>query len=138
MRADGVARREQFADAFGRISRLLADGEEGRLHAFGRKDVQHLVAVAWQRPVVESQHYFMIGERKRFRILHGADAGMLPGIDHQRARRPERVRMARAIGGRGRVDGKAGKDTASQSCPPPRSYATPRSAHEEEAFVTHA
>ena len=85
MRADGMARGEQFAHAFGRKSGHVADGEKSRLHAFGRKDVEDLVAVARQRPVIECQHYFMIGERQRFPILHGADARMLSGIDHQRA-----------------------------------------------------
>ena len=40
-------------------------------------------------------------ERQRFAILHGADQGMRPGIDHQRARGAERIGMARAIGGEG-------------------------------------
>ena len=48
---------------------------------------QNLIAVVRQRPVVERQHHFVILERQRLGVLHGADAGMLQGIDHQRRAR---------------------------------------------------
>ena len=76
----GVA---ELADAFRSGLGHAADDEEGRLHALRGKNVQNLIAVARQRPVVEGQHHLVVPERQRFCILHGADAGMLPGIDDQ-------------------------------------------------------
>jgi hypothetical protein len=76
--------------------------KEGRLDALRGENFQNLVAVARQRPVIEGQHHLMIFERQRFGILHGADAGMLAGIDHQGSRGAERIGMAGAIGGRRR------------------------------------
>ena len=91
LRADAMARGEQFAHAFRIGAGHVADGEKSRLHAFGCKNVEDLIAVARQWPVIECQHDLMIGKRQRFPILHGADARMLSGVDHQRARRAERV-----------------------------------------------
>src|SRR6476659_8671717 len=76
----GVA---ELADAFRSSLGHAADGEEGCLYALRGENVQNLIAVARQRPVVEGQDYLVIVERQCFGILHGADAGMLPGIDHQ-------------------------------------------------------
>jgi len=45
--------------------------------------------------VVEGQHHLVIAQRQRLGILHGADAGMLARIDHQRARGADRVRIGR-------------------------------------------
>ena len=36
----------------------------------------------------------MIAKRQRFGVLHGADTGMLVGIDHECAADPERARWA--------------------------------------------
>ena len=98
--ADGVAGVAQLAHAFRIGVGLLADQEERRLDAVGGENLQDLVAVFRQRTVVEGQHHLMIPERQRFRILHGADDGMCARIDHERARRADRVGMAGAIGGR--------------------------------------
>ncbi len=90
----------ELAHAF-RIGRShAADLEEGRLHAFRGENVQNLIAVARQRPVIERQHHLVIGKRQRLRILHGADPRMLPGIDHQGTRGAERIGMAGTIGRR--------------------------------------
>src|SRR6478736_8999850 len=93
----GVA---ELADAFRSSLGHAADGEEGCLYALRGENVQNLIAVARQRPVVEGQDYLVIVERQCFGILHGADAGMLPGIDHQSSGGAKRAGMAGTIGGR--------------------------------------
>ena len=62
------------------------------------ENVQNLVAVRRQRTVVEGQHHLVVLQRQGFGVLHGADPRMFAGIDHQRARGPERAGIARAIG----------------------------------------
>ena len=99
MAADGVPGGGKLAYAFRIGPGLLADGEEGRFHALICEDLQHLVAVAGQRPVIEGQHHLMIPERQRLGILHGADPRMLARIDHEGARGADRIGMAGAIGG---------------------------------------
>ena len=103
--ADGMAGVAELADAFRKGLGHAADVEEGRLDALRGENFQNLIAVARQRAVVERQHHFVILQRQRFGILHGADARVLAGIDHQRSRGAERVGMAGAIGGRGRPAG---------------------------------
>ncbi len=78
----GVA---ELADAFRIGLGHAADLEEGRLDAFRGENFQNLITVMRQRSVVERQYHLVILQRQRFGILHGADAGMLPGIDHQRS-----------------------------------------------------
>jgi hypothetical protein len=63
--------------------------------------------------------------------LHGPDAGMFARIDHQRSGRAKRVRISRAIGGRGCVGGKPGEKTERRNNPPPKPNATPRFAHQK-------
>ena len=46
------------------------------------------------RTIVECQDDLMVVKRQRFRVLHGADTGMLAGIDHECAADPERARWA--------------------------------------------
>ena len=79
---------------------LRSDQEEGRLHALRGENIQHLIAVLRDRAVVEGQHHLMILQRQRLGVLHGADDGIFAWIDHDRARRAERVGMAGTIGGR--------------------------------------
>ena len=68
---------------------------------------ENLVAVVRQRPVVERQHHFVIVQRQRLGVLHGADARVLQGIDHQRSRGAQRTRIAGTIGGRRHLRGDA-------------------------------
>lgn len=81
----------------GLATRLLTDGEEDRLDAIIGEDLQHLVAVAGQRPIIEGQDHLVIPERQRLGILHGADSRMFARIDHQGTRGADRVGMAGAI-----------------------------------------
>ena len=97
--ADGVAGGDELAHAFRVGPGLLADDEEGCLDALIGEDLQHLVAVARQRTVIEGQHHLVIPERQGLRILHRADARMLARIDHEGSRGAERVGMAGTIGG---------------------------------------
>ena len=100
MGGDGMAGIAHLAHAFGVGVGLPSDQEEGRLGAMGGEDVEDLVAVFRQRTVVEGEDYLMIFQRQRLGILHGADQRILPRIDHQRARRADRIGMPGAIGGR--------------------------------------
>src|SRR5262249_36200688 len=52
------------------------------------------VGVTRNRTIVERQHDLMIVKRQRFGVLHGADTGMLVGIDYECAADPERARWA--------------------------------------------
>jgi hypothetical protein len=73
-------------------ARHLSDHEEGRLHTFRCEGLEDAVGVTRQRTIVECQHDLMIVKRQRFGVLHGADTGMLLGIDHECAADPERAR----------------------------------------------
>ena len=97
--ADGVAGVTHFAHHLRVGVRHLADDKEGRLDALRGEDIEDRFGVFRQRTVVEGQHHLMVIEWQRLRILHGADARMLGGIDHQRARGAERIGMAGAFGG---------------------------------------
>ena len=100
--ADGVARRDQLAHAFRVRLGLFADDEEGRLDALVVEHLEDLVGIFRQRTVVEGQDHFMVLQRQRLAVLHGADARMLARIDHEGAGGAERVRMAGAFGRKGR------------------------------------
>ena len=106
---DAVAGVTELAHAFRIGLGHAADGEEGRLHALRGQNVENLIAVARQRPVIERQHHLVISERQRFGVLHCADPRMLPGIDHQGSRDAERVGMAGTIGSRDSLRGDAGE-----------------------------
>ena len=69
-------------------ARHLPDHEEGRLHTFRCEALEDGVGVTRHRTIVECQHDLMIIKRQRFGILHGADTGMLVGIDHECATDP--------------------------------------------------
>ncbi len=97
MGGDGVAGGGELVHAFRIGARLLTDGEEDRLDAIIGEDLQHLVAVAGQRPIIEGQDHLVIPERQRLGILHGADSRMFARIDHQGTRGADRVGMAGAI-----------------------------------------
>ena len=114
MGADGVAGVAQLADAFRETLRHLADQEEVRLDALRGENGEDLIAVARQRSVVERQHHLMVPERQRFPILHGADPGMLSGIHHQGSRRAERIGVAGAIGGGGRLQTRTRQQTCAE------------------------
>src|SRR6266566_7049898 len=86
MGGDGVAGGGELVHAFRIGARLLTDGEEDRLDAIIGEDLQHLVAVAGQRPIIEGQDHLVIPERQRLGILHGADSRMFARIDHQGTR----------------------------------------------------
>src|SRR6516165_8722558 len=75
-------------------ARHLPDHEEGRLHTFRCEGLEDAVGVARQRPIVERQHDLMIIKRQRFGVLHGANTGMLIGVDHECTADPERARWA--------------------------------------------
>ena len=64
-------------------ARHLPDHEEGRLHTFRCEGLEDAAGVTRQRTIVECQNDLMIVKRERFGVLHGADAGMLVGIDHE-------------------------------------------------------
>ena len=81
-RVAGIA---HLAHAFRIRVGLASDQEEGRLRAVGGENVEDLVAVFRQRAVIEGQHHFMILERQRLGILHGADDEMGTRIDHDGA-----------------------------------------------------
>src|ERR1700745_2402424 len=72
-------------------ARHLPDHEEGRLHTFRCEGLEDAAGVTRQRTIVECQDDLMIVKRQRFGVLHGADAGMLIGIDHECAADPERA-----------------------------------------------
>src|SRR5262249_18988315 len=65
--------------------RLAPDHEESRLHALGCERLEDAIRVGRQRAVVERQDHFLVAERQRLRILHGADAGVLLGRDDEHA-----------------------------------------------------
>src|SRR5262249_46856756 len=75
-------------------ARHLPDHEEGRLHTFRCEGLEDAAGVTRQRTIVEPQHDLMIVKRQRFGVLHGADTGILVGIDHECAADPERARWA--------------------------------------------
>ena len=97
--ADAMAGIADFADTFGEGLGHAADDEEGRLHALRGENIQNPIAVVRQRPVIERQDHLMIPERQRFGILHGADTGMLPGVDDKGSEGAERAGVTRTIGG---------------------------------------
>src|SRR6516164_8230690 len=70
-------------------ARHLPDHEEGRLHTFRCEGLEDAVGVTRQRTIVECQNDLMIVKRQRFGVLHGADAGMLVGVDYDCAADPE-------------------------------------------------
>ena len=74
--------------------RHLADQEIGRLDALLGEDIEHLVRIRRQRPVVESENHFLIRERQALRILHHANLRQFAGFKHQHAAGAERVRLA--------------------------------------------
>ncbi|MGY4453295.1 hypothetical protein ACVWZR_007955 [Bradyrhizobium sp. i1.3.1] len=92
----------QLAHAFRVRLGLLADDEEGRLDALVVEHLEDLVRIFRQRTVVEGQDDFMVLQRQRFAVLHGADARMLARINHEGAGSPERVRMAGTVRRKGR------------------------------------
>ena len=75
-------------------ARHLSDHEEGRLHTFRCEGLEDGVGVTRHGTIVECQNDLMIVKRQRFGVLHGADAGMLVGIDHECAADPECARWA--------------------------------------------
>jgi hypothetical protein len=85
--------------------------EESRLDAFRRQRCKHAVGIGGQRPVVEGEDHFLVRERQRLGILHRADAGVLNRIDHQNARRADRMRVIRALAGLNIQAGQAGQQT---------------------------
>ena len=93
--ADGMAGVAQLADAFRIRLGHAADDEEGRLDALRGENLQNLIAVARQRPVVEGQHHFVILQRQRFGSIAwcrcaDAPADRPPGFARCRARRDGR------------------------------------------------
>ena len=72
-------------DEFGIALRHLSHKEIGRLHAFGRKQIENPVGVRPERSVVEGEHHLAIRQRQRLAILLGAQPRMRRIIDHQRA-----------------------------------------------------
>ena len=75
-------------------ARHFADQEIGHLHTLRRKDVEDLVSMRKDRPVIKGEDHFLVIERQRVGILHLADARKLGGIDRQHAARPNCVRMS--------------------------------------------
>src|SRR5581483_8972320 len=61
----------------------------------------------------------MIGKWQRLQILHCADPGMFPGINHQRARGPNCVWVPWAIFGRGCSREETGQDAEGDGGNPP-------------------
>jgi hypothetical protein len=97
--ANGVAFGANAPGQIGVAAGHPADQEIVSLHAILRQHVKHPVGVGRQRAVVEGQHDLLVLERQRLAVVHGADAGKLPGIDLHHPAGAERVRIAWAVGG---------------------------------------
>src|SRR5262249_16880489 len=74
------------------------DNEEGRLDAFSLQRTQHRLGRSGPRPVVEGQDHFAAGKRQPAAELDPADGRGLGGIDVQRSRDAEGVRIDAAGG----------------------------------------
>ncbi len=136
--ADRMAGGDVFAYAFRAGQRLLTDDEKGRLDALIGEDLQDLVAVTRQWPVIEGQHHFVIPERQGLRILHRADAWMLARIDHEGSRGADRVRVAGTIGGGSGAWGGAGEKSQAEDRPTPDLDASQTTTDHEAPTAFHS
>ena len=75
--------------------RHLSDQEIRRLDALPGQNVEDLVRIGRQRPIIECDDDLFIRERQGLRILHRADQRQFARLNHQHAARAERVRDCR-------------------------------------------
>ncbi len=90
MIADGMALLDLFLDEMRHLLGVLADEEEGRLHAFaleGLEDLRRRLG----RPVVEGQHDLAVAELERARVALQPDGQPFGAVDFDVSRRPELV-----------------------------------------------
>ena len=92
--ADSVSGIVHAAHVLRKFLRHASDHEERRLYALGGKNLENWIGVRRERAVVECQHHFVVLERQRFAVLHGADARMFFGVHDNGARGAECVRIA--------------------------------------------
>jgi hypothetical protein len=81
------------------VARHPPDREERRLYALVGENIENPEAVGRQWAVIEGQYHFVIAERQRFLILHGAETGMFPRVHDQGPRSSEGIGIARTIAG---------------------------------------
>lgn len=98
VRAERVAFLDDAAHDRRIFARVAPDHEERRLHAFGGEDIEDFRGVGRPRSVIERDHHFLLGERQRLDIGHGADARMFARVDHNGAADADGVRVG-ALGG---------------------------------------
>src|SRR5581483_11577542 len=81
VRSNRMAFRLDLSGLIRKHLRHFANHKKGRLDALGRQRFENAIGVSRRWSIIECQNDFVVGERQRFWILHGADPRMFRGID---------------------------------------------------------
>ena len=65
--------------------------------ALGAEDVENLVGIAWEWPIIESKDDLRITKRQGYRAVHSSELWVLPGINGKHTDRSNRVWITRTV-----------------------------------------